>query len=70
MKELPMGNRIMDRAYLMDGDITHTGEALLLACLVASKGTTKRGKQELKDVSQMMKDPNLPKKKPVRRKAK
>ena len=56
---LPMGRRVMDVAYLRDGhDIVHTGEALLLACLVHCKGKTVRGEKELEQVSKMLNDPN------------
>lgn len=61
MKELPIGNRLMDRAYLRTGKITHTDEALLLACLVASKGKTQRGNTEMTEVGKIMNDHNLPK---------
>lgn len=55
------GSRIMDIAYLRDGhDIIHTGEALMLACLVHAKGRTKRGEKELADVAKMLDDPNRP----------
>lgn len=63
---LPIGNRIMDVAYLRDGhNIVHTGEALLLACLVHCKGRTRRGEKELEQVGKMLNDPNL--RKPHRR---
>lgn len=54
----------MDRAYMYDrSGNRHTGEALLLALLLHAKGKTKRGEQELKELSVIMKDPNLPKEK-------
>ena len=61
-KWVPVGNRMMDRAYLRDGDVVHTGEALLLALLFHAKGKTRRGTDELKQVSKMLDDPNLNKK--------
>jgi hypothetical protein len=67
-KWVPMGNRIMDRAYLRDGDLVHTGEALLVALLFHTKGKTKRGQSELEDISKIMNDPNLNKKRNPRRK--
>lgn len=51
--------RILHRAYLRDGDITHTGEALALAMLLHAKATG-RSKKELDQVSKMLNDPNLP----------
>jgi hypothetical protein len=58
----------MDRAYLRDGDLIHTGEALLVALLLHTKGKTKRGQNELEQVSKMLDDPNLNKRKTTRRK--
>ncbi len=51
-KDLPVGGRIMDRAYYRDkNDIEHTGEALVLACLLyVRKGRTSKAEEELKDV--------------------
>ncbi|AVD99302.1 hypothetical protein SEA_BILLNYE_125 [Streptomyces phage BillNye] len=63
--------RVMDLAYLRDGDVVHTGEALLLALLIAAKGKTKRGAEEVKQVAKMLDDPNIeekPKRKPRRKK--
>lgn len=60
-KDIPVGNRIMDRAYLRDGDTIHTGEALLIALLLHAKGKTNRGRQELEEISRIMLDPNLTK---------
>lgn len=67
-KWIPIGNRLMDRAYLRDGSVIHTGEALLLALLVHAKGKTKRGQNELEQVSKMLNDPNLNRKRTPRRK--
>lgn len=61
-KWVPTGNRLMDRAYLRDGSLVHTGEALLVALLLHTKGKTKRGQSELEQVSKMLDDPNLNKK--------
>lgn len=55
------GRRIMDLAYLRDGNSFHTGEALVLACLLHAKGKTFRGEQELKQVGKMLNDPNIDK---------
>ena len=50
-KELPIGNRLMDRAWLRDGSVIHSGEALVLACLLAvRKERTQRQEEELKEV--------------------
>ena len=61
-KWISPGTRVMDRAYMYDksGNV-HTGEALLLALLLHAKGRTKRGQDEMTDVSKIMKDRNLPK---------
>lgn len=63
MKEMttyikPIGNRMMDRAWLRDGETVHTGEALLLALLLHTKGKTKRGQKEIEHVARLMNDPN------------
>lgn len=67
-KWVPVGNRLMDRAYLRDGSLIHTGEALLVALLLHTKGKTRRGQNELEQVSKMLDDPNLNKRKNPRRK--
>lgn len=57
---------MMDRAWLRDhSDTVHTGEALLLALLLHTKGKTKRGQAEIEHVARLMKDPNQ--KNPARR---
>lgn len=65
---VPVGNRLMDKAYLRDGDVVHTGEALLLALLVHAKGKTRRSQNELEQVSKMLGDPNLNRKRNSRKK--
>ena len=67
-KWVPVGNRLMDRAYLRDGDVIHTGEALLLALLFHAKGKTSRGQNEMQQVSKMLDDPNLNRKRNPRKK--
>lgn len=47
----------MDRAWLRDGDIEVSGEALLLACLLHAKGKSRRS-DDFKDVQRIMKDVN------------
>ncbi len=51
-KDLPVGNRLMDRAYYRDKHgLEHTGEALVLACLLyVRKDRTAKAEQELKEV--------------------
>lgn len=49
--------RLIYRAYLWDGDTLHTGEALLLACLLHAKGES-RNSSDFKDVQRIMKDQN------------
>ena len=61
--DVPVGNRLMDRGYLRDGKLLHTGESLLLACLLHVKGKTKRGREEVEEISRIMKDPNVTHKK-------
>jgi hypothetical protein len=52
-------NRVMDRAWMRDGNVIHTGEALMLACLLHAKGRTRRGQEEVEHVARIMDDPNL-----------
>lgn len=61
------GSRIMDRAYLYDGHIVHTGEALALAMLLHAKGSEQRTKQDIEQVGKMLNDPNQNKPKPRRK---
>lgn len=50
-------SRLMYRAYLKDGDQVHTGEALLLACLLHAKGKGRKSK-DMEDVQKIMRDHN------------
>lgn len=50
--------RLMERAYIRDGDNSHTGEALLLACLLHTKGAGRESK-EMRDLRMIMRDQNL-----------
>ncbi len=50
-------NRVMDLAYIRDGDIIHTGEAVLLAVLTHTRGKGRKG-QDMKDVQRIMRDKN------------
>jgi hypothetical protein len=52
------GRRLMDRAYLRDGEITHTGEALALALLLHAHGDKKRSRKDIEQVAKMLDDPN------------
>ncbi|QQO39820.1 hypothetical protein SEA_BELFORT_160 [Streptomyces phage Belfort] len=60
----------MDKAYLRDGSVTYTGEQLVLALLLHTKGRTKRGSGELEQVAKMLDDPNINRKRTPRRKPK
>lgn len=48
------------RAYIVDGDTVHTGEAVLLACMLHAKGKG-RNTDDMKDVQKIMFDHNLDK---------
>lgn len=49
--------RLMDVAYIRDGNVIHTDEAVILACLVHTKGKG-RGTDDMKDVQRIMRDRN------------
>lgn len=49
---------LMFRAWVRDGKGIHTGEALLLACLLHAKGKSRRS-AAMKDVQRIMKDVNF-----------
>lgn len=49
--------RVMHRAYIRDGKVLQTGEALLLACLLHAKGAGREGK-DMEDVQRIMRDRN------------
>ncbi|QIN94099.1 hypothetical protein PP459_gp134 [Streptomyces phage Wakanda] len=68
-KYIEPGKRLMDLAYVRDGKLVHTGEALVLALLIATRGKTKRGNDEVKHLAKMLDDPNQekPKRKPRRK---
>lgn len=51
--------RIMDLAYIRDGKLFHTGEALMIACLMHVKGKKNRSNEELTEVRRIMRDKNL-----------
>jgi len=58
-KWIQPGNRVMDKAYLRHGSVTYTGEQLVLALLLHTKGKTRRGQNELEQVAKMLDDPNI-----------
>jgi hypothetical protein len=60
MKTIESGQRLMDNAYLLDGNAVHTGESLLLACLLHAKGKGRKS-QDMTDVQRIMRDHNLDK---------
>lgn len=55
-------SRVIHRAWLRDGDKTHTGEALLIACLLHAKGEG-RESRDMEDVRRIMRDANVEKEK-------
>lgn len=53
-----IGRRVMDVAYIRDGRIFHTGEAVLLACLTHAKGKSRKS-DDMTEVQRIMRDQNL-----------
>lgn len=51
-------SRLLYRAYLVDGDTVHTGEALLLACLMHTTGGSRKS-EHMADVQRIMRDKNV-----------
>lgn len=51
------GMRVMDIAYIRDGKLLHTEEAVILACLLRAKGKG-RSTPDMTDVQRIMRDPN------------
>lgn len=51
------GNWVISRAYMRDGSVTYTGEALLIACLMHAKGED-RSSKDMDDVRRIMRDHN------------
>jgi len=49
--------RLIYRAYIRDGKRLHTGEAMLLACLLHAKGASRKSK-DMADVQRIMRDRN------------
>lgn len=50
-------SRFIYRAYIRDGKAVHTGESVLLACLLHAKGKS-RVSGDMKDVQRIMRDVN------------
>lgn len=48
---------VLSSAYIRDGKTTHTGKAVLLACLMHTKGNDRTG-QDMADVQRIMYDKN------------
>ena len=59
-KYIEPGSRIMDRAWLRDGELLVNGEALLLAMLLHAKGKNRRS-SDMTDVRRIFGDQNLDK---------
>lgn len=57
-KHIEPGMRMMDRAWMRDGEVEVTGEALLLALLLHTKGAGRNSK-DMKDVQRIMRDHNI-----------
>jgi hypothetical protein len=57
-RERQSGWRLIQTAYIRDGDTFHTGEAMSLACLLHTKGRG-RDTKDMTDVQRIMKDRNL-----------
>lgn len=51
-------NWIMHRAYILDGKLVHTGEAVTLACLLHSKSKSRKS-DDMTEVQRILKDKNL-----------
>ena len=49
--------RLLNRAYIRDGDKTHEGEALILACLLHAKGRSRQS-NDMAEVQRIMRDKN------------
>jgi hypothetical protein len=50
--------RLIHAAYIRDGATLHTGESVLLACLLHAKGAGRKSK-DMEDVQKIMRDHNL-----------
>ena len=54
-----LSTRIMDLAYIRNGDITYTDESVILACLLHAQSRKGRGSKDMIEVRKIMKDKNL-----------
>jgi len=61
-KDIDPFYRVMHRAYMRDGNVIHYDEAMMLACLVHSKGKNRKG-DDMVEVQKIMKDRNRSNKK-------
>lgn len=52
--------RFVHRAYIKDGKAIHTGEAVLLACMLHVKGKG-RNTDDMVEIQRIFRDPNLDK---------
>jgi len=50
--------RFVNRAYIRDGKTVHTGEAVLLATLLHTKGKNRSNSKDMADVQRIMRDKN------------
>lgn len=53
-------SRLLHRAYIRDGAVVHTGQAVLVACVLHSQGQS-RNSDDMVDVRKIMRDRNLTK---------
>lgn len=51
--------KIINTAYIRDGKLKHTGESVLLACLMKVRGHANRPRAEVEELGKVMRDPNL-----------
>jgi hypothetical protein len=66
MTDKPIGNRIMDRAYMRDSEnIEHTGEALVLAMLLKVRKSKNRTVEQEMELMKVLQKPKRGKRKAV-----
>lgn len=51
-------NWIMHRAYILDRKLVHTGESVMLACLLRAKGNSRKS-DDMADTKKIMRDQNI-----------
>lgn len=59
-KIVPNTRQLINQAWIRNGDLTVTGEALILACLLHTKGGG-RNTEDMKQLQALMNDQNLDK---------